>query len=183
MGLTQQHKRGTGKNKGTPHKRELAICHNVTGRPNIVNSELAPPADLLNTKSPRPTQSSASVAKVVGSTLFVAPSPHGTVMSYVFTKNVLLELLGKTLTPTSSTITNEATQTIAQTCPTGRTLTAPLNDIIQQETIVVEDQETLLPVVVRNFENVQCTKLSINAFDQTDSGQERTPITSRKAKS
>jgi hypothetical protein len=41
MGLSRWHKRGTGQNTTTAHKREIVRCKNVNGRAGKV-SELAP---------------------------------------------------------------------------------------------------------------------------------------------
>ena len=185
MGLTRRHKRGTGNNKGISHERKIGNCHNLNGRSGT-SAEFAPAPAEFNT-DPILTQLSASEVQVAASTLLVAPSPPGTVMSYAFFKEVLLEVdAPKTITRSSNTITNtipdEGTGTIVLQ---GTVLDTTTTTTLVLPPIPVVEQPLPLPPRARNFllANTHTPQLNIQAFDQTASGKDRSDLASRKAKS
>jgi hypothetical protein len=177
LGMSRRHKRGTGRNKNTTHKREIVACNNIGGRAGKA-SKVAPAEHNSRPDSQADSQASSSDFKV-------GPSPPGTVMSYViYSKEVFFELGGKTLTDgSSSTTTKQTTRTIAagNSSTTGtRTTTTDENGTINHETrtsaVEVLEHPIQLP------KHIDAPKLNRNAFDQNASGKDQSVSASKKAR-
>ena len=182
--LSRRHKRGTGQSISTPHKRKIVASNNVSGRSrtNTIASELAPSDD------PKKVASKASDLALAEpnmelskSTLNVANKksslPPGTVVSYVV---VLNKILTNSSSKNSTSNISSTVNKVADTTRTNAGGTTSTND--ETTTVEVEEEELMLPERL-DYENIDAPKFNKRAFDFTDSGQCRSVIASRKAKS
>jgi hypothetical protein len=176
MGLSRRHKRGTGRNSSTAHKREIAPCNNESGRAGIAASEQLAPAP-----EPKLDTSNSLIKNTSESTL-----TPGTVVSFVviLNKNLTISSSNSTRTGTGTTNKQAATRTRtistrngSTTRPTGAGTSNSTTDETDETTTVEVEQEMC------NYANIDAPKLNKRAFDQTVSGQDRSVSASRKAKS
>jgi hypothetical protein len=169
--MGQKFKRGTGRNKGTAHKRKIVPSHNAGVATTGKASQLLAPVE-PNTDS---SESNIKIANK-SSTL-----PPGTVVSFVV-------FLSKNLNSSSNSTTNKqaaGTRTIStgngsKTRSTG-TSNATIDETTTGTVEVEQEGQQLLPCNYPN--NIDAPKLNIRAFEKTATGQDRSVLASRKAKS
>ena len=180
-GLSRRHKRGTGQSTSTAHKRKVVASNNVRGRSGT-NSKAS---ELDLAEDPNTDVSKASELALAEPNMDTSEStiPPGTVVLYVVVLNKnLRNSSSKKSTSNISSIVNKVAATTrtnagVTTCPTSKNSTNYKTTIDK-----MEEEELQLPHGL-NYANIDAPKFNKRAFEFTDSGQCRSLIASRKAKS
>jgi hypothetical protein len=166
-GMGRKFKRGTGRNKGTAHKRKIVPSHNAGV------STKAGQASQLAPAEPNKDTSESTINK---STLPFTSTPPGKVMSFVV-------YLNKTLTFSNSKNSTRSTKQVSTGNGTRKSTTLSTRNSTNDETTTVVVEPELLKLPQRlNYATIDSPKLNLKAFDKTVSGLDRSIHASRKAK-